>query len=134
MRLVLDPSVAVELIAWTDTGRDLLPRILSTDLHAPQLMCIEVANVLRSLARAGRVGDARAAGALEDLLDLGVRWHDCPPLTPRIWELRHNISAYDAAYVALADALDCRVLTLDATLRAAAPGRCIGPDGLPTAP
>lgn len=76
---------------------------------------------LRRLLATRRIDAGRAEGAVRRLDRVAVYRYPHGPLLPRIWELRHNLSAYDAAYVALAEALDTRVLTYDARL-AAAPG------------
>lgn len=90
-------------------------------LHAPHLIDLEVAQVLRRYLRLGKLDPARAQSAIEHLrlFDLSRYPHD--PLLPRIWQLRRNLTAYDASYVVLAEALGTRVLTCDSHL-AAAPG------------
>ncbi len=90
-------------------------------LHAPHLLGIEVAQVLRRLEAAGELSSARAAQALGDLQALDVDRYDHELLLPRIWNLRKNLTAYDAAYVALAELLDAPLLTFDRRL-AGAPG------------
>ena len=90
-------------------------------VHAPHLLAVEVAQVVRRFAAAGAVDEQRGALALADLDDLGVELHPHEPLLPAMWRLRHNLSAYDAAYVALARVLDAPLLTFDAAL-AGAPG------------
>ncbi len=120
--MVIDASIAVEVLLRTELGLRVEAEIFTPGqtLHAPQLLDIEVAHVFR---RAWRQG-LDAARAERALVNLGV-WpiyrypHDL--FVPRIWELRHNITAYDAAYVALAEALETTLLTCDARL-AAAPG------------
>ncbi len=90
-------------------------------LAAPALLDIEVAHGLRRWVAAKRAHAALGRQALDDLVDLGVQRYRHEPLLGRIWELRNNLTAYDAAYVALAEALDAPLLTLDASL-ASAPG------------
>ena len=90
-------------------------------LHAPHLLDVEVAQVLRRLERAGAVGERRAGEALDDLRALRLVRHEHLPLLTRAWALRHNLSAYDALYVALAEGLGAPLLTLDRRL-ADAPG------------
>lgn len=90
-------------------------------LHAPHLLAVEVAQVVRRYVASGQVGEERGAEAIADLADLEVAHHPHEPLLPAMWRLRLNLTAYDAAYVSLAEALDAPLLTLDARL-AAAPG------------
>ena len=116
--LVLDASVVVELLLGTPLGTVVARRIASPDdaLHAPHLMGVEVAQVLRRHAGAGTVSPQRAAGAVEDLLDLDVVRHDHEPFLPRVWELRENATAHDGPYLALAEVLGAPLLTADAPL------------------
>jgi len=90
-------------------------------LHAPHLLAVEVAQVIRRYEAKGDITPARGAEAIADLTDLDVAHHPHEPLLPVIWRLRHNLTAYDAAYVALAEALEAPLVTLDSRL-AAAPG------------
>jgi len=88
-------------------------------LHAPHLLDIEVTQVLRRLVRQKEIALARADQALEDLSHLVLERHDHLSLVPRVWQLRDSLTAYDAAYVALAEALDAPLLTSDAKLAGA---------------
>jgi predicted nucleic acid-binding protein len=101
-----------------DTAR---ARLRGEDLAAPELIDLEIVSVLRSQLAAGAVDPRRAALALKDLVDLPLHRAQHRPLLARCWELRDNLSAYDAAYVALAEALDTVLLTADEHL-ARAPG------------
>jgi predicted nucleic acid-binding protein len=85
---------------------------------------VEVASVLRRLVRTSKVSAARAGLALTDLADLPLRRAPHRPLLPRIWELRANLTTYDAAYVALAERLGATLLTADGRLARAAGVRC----------
>jgi predicted nucleic acid-binding protein len=84
-------------------------------LHAPHLIDIEVAQVVRRYAAIGQIEPARGRSALGDLFDFPLHRHPHDALLPRVWELRHNLTAYDAAYVAL----DATLLTRDRRLAAA---------------
>ena len=97
-------------------------RILAPDetLHAPHLLDVEVAQVIQRYAARGDIGGDRGRAALTDLVDLPLQRYPHEVLLPRIWALRHNFTAYDAAYVALAEALDAVLLTRDRRLAAAA--------------
>ncbi len=89
-------------------------------LHAPHLIDVEVAQVLRRYAANVEVDSARCGAALGDWMEFPVRRYPHDVLLPRIWGLRDNLTAYDAAYVALAEALDARLLTRDRRLASAA--------------
>jgi predicted nucleic acid-binding protein len=91
----------------------------SEQMHAPQLLDIEITQVLRRLVRQKEITVARAELALQDLADLVVERHAHQALIPRIWQLRDSLSAYDGAYVALAEALAAPLLTCDAKLAGA---------------
>jgi predicted nucleic acid-binding protein len=93
----------------------------SESLHAPHLMAVEVAQVVRRYVARGEVTADRGWAALNDLSDLDVARYPHEPLLSTMWRMRSNLTAYDAAYVALAEALDATLLTLDARV-AAAPG------------
>ena len=121
--IVLDASAAVDWLLHTPAGLQIEKRIYSRNesLHAPHLIDVEVAQVLRRLAREKTVSVDRAAEAIEDLLDLRLVRYPHFVLLPRIWQLRNNFSAYDAAYVALAEQLDATLITRDAGM-SSAPG------------
>ena len=116
--IVIDASALLELLLLTPTGLDVAARVFATKatLHAPELLDLEVAQVLRRYQRDGELSAERAAQALEDLADLRLDRHRHLPLLVRVWELRDNLTAYDAAYVALAELLDAPLLTCDARL------------------
>jgi predicted nucleic acid-binding protein len=123
--LVVDASVLA--VALADDGRDgdrARARLRGEDLAAPELIDLEVTSVLRRQLAAGHLGVRRADLALADLVDLPVQRAPHRPLLDRCWELRDNLTVYDAAYVALAEALDCSLLTGDARLAKAPGPRC----------
>ena len=92
-------------------------RIESADIVAiPHLCSVETASVLRSLVRGGKVEAGRAAGLLADVADLPLVRYAHEPLLPRVWQLRENLTAYDATYVALAEAVGATLITCDARL------------------
>jgi predicted nucleic acid-binding protein len=119
--IVLDASAAIDWLLQTAAGQRIERRIYSRNesLHAPHLLDLEVGQVLRRLVREGKVSTNRADQAIEDLLDLRITRYPHFVLLPRIWRLRHNLSAYDAAYVVLAENLGARLLTRDARLASA---------------
>ena len=121
--MVVDASALLEVLLGTSSGAAVEERIFASGetLHAPYLLDIEIAQVLRRYAASGQVGAERGRLALVDLTDLPMHRYPHDFLLPRIWALRHNLTAYDATYVALAEALDAPLLTRDRHL-AAAPG------------
>lgn len=118
--IVVDASAIVELLLNTPLGRIVARRIHSAEtvLNAPHLLDLEVTQVLRRFAATGVIDDARALASLHALRDLDLERHSHEPLLDRIWALRSNLTAYDAAYVALAEALDTPLLTCDGKLAA----------------
>ena len=121
--IVLDASAAVELLLNTEPGGRLADRIRAPEvsLHAPHLIDIEVTQTLRRYVRQGTLPDEHGRLGLSHfaLLDLNRYAHE--PFLARIWALRDNLTAYDAAYVALAEVLSAPLLTCDRRL-AGAPG------------
>jgi len=120
---VLDASAAIEWLLRTEKGLLIEKRIFSrgNTLHAPHLLDVETAQVLRRYVRERVITDVRAQETLDDLTDLRLVRHPHTFLLRRAWELRSFLTAYDAVYVALAEALDAPLLTCDAKI-AAAPG------------
>ena len=116
--IVVDASTVVDLLLGTAAAPRLAERLLVTgvSLHAPHLLDIEVTQAVRRYALAGEISGRRGVEAMTDLLDLPVHRHPHDILLPRIWELRRSVTAYDAAYVALAEALDAPLLTRDGKL------------------
>lgn len=121
--IVLDASAIVELILATPTGRLVAERIddPAEGLHVPHLADVEVLQALRRYVREGALETSEAGQAIDDLRALDLQRHAHEPLLERAWELRKNLTAYDAVYVALADALGAIVLTCDRPL-SRAPG------------
>lgn len=119
--IVLDASAAVDWLLQTPAGQRIEQRIYSRHetLHAPHLLDLETAQVLRRLARQGVISARRADEAMSDLLDLRMTRYSHLVLLPRIWQLRHNFSAYDAAYIVLAEKLGAPLVTRDGRLASA---------------
>jgi predicted nucleic acid-binding protein len=115
--IALDASAVVEFVLHTDKGQALEHYIAAAEeLHAPHLLDVEVAQALRKMVSRAGVERHTAAAALEIYSTLDVRRHPHTDLLPRIWGLQANFTAYDATYVALAESLDCPLLTCDAKL------------------
>ena len=116
--VVLDASAGVELVLRTSRGELIAGRLRDPveRLHAPYLVDIEVVQTIRRLLLAKRLPILNAEQALEDFSLLPIERHAHKPLLPRIWSLRSLLSAYDALYVALAEALACPLLTCDEKL------------------
>jgi predicted nucleic acid-binding protein len=119
--IVLDASAAVDWLLQTANGRRIETRIYSRSetLHTPHVLDLEVTQVLRRLARHGVVSIRRANEAVRDLLDLRITRYAHTLLIPEIWQLRHNFSAYDAAYIVLAEKLGAPLITRDGQLASA---------------
>jgi len=119
--IVLDASAAIDWLLQTAVGKQIEERIFSRgeSLHAPQLLDLEVAQVMRRLVREGAVSAPRADQAIQDLLDLRVTRYPHFVFLPHIWRLRDNFSAYDAVHVALTEKLGATLITRDARLASA---------------
>lgn len=121
--IVVDASAALEVLLRTPAAMAVEERLFDPGktLHAPHLIDVEVAQVLRRYAASGEADPDRCRAALSDLADLALIRYPHDIFLPRVCELRGNLTAYDAVYVALAEALDAPLLTRDQRL-ANAPG------------
>lgn len=118
--IVVDCSAIVDALTAPPGTDALRSELAADDLHAPALLDFEVVSALRGLVMRGEVSQARAQDALVDYDDLPIeRWPSDSALRKRSFALRDSISAYDAAYVALAEALQCPLVTRDERLRRA---------------
>lgn len=120
--IVVDASALLETLLRTPAAEAVDARLFAVgqSLHAPHLIDVETTQVIRRYVAAGEIDAARGRAALEDLNDLALRRYPHGILLPRMWALRDNLTAYDAAYVALAEALDAPLLTRDRRLAGAA--------------
>ncbi|HET6471666.1 MAG TPA: type II toxin-antitoxin system VapC family toxin [Pseudomonadales bacterium] len=116
--IVADASAVLELLLNSVRGARVAARLSAVDetVHAPELLDVEVLQVLRRYARNREIEERRGAEAVRDLFDLPITRYRHAPLGERVWRLRNSLSAYDATYVALAEALDAPLLTCDARL------------------
>lgn len=121
--IVVDASALLEFLLQTSRGERVEARLFreEDELHAPHLVDVEITQGLRRLVRNGEVASGRAGQAIADLTDLDLHRHSHFDLLNRAWKLRDNISAYDAMYVALAEAMEAPIVTCDGPL-AKAPG------------
>ena len=125
MTVVVDASVLVA--ALVDSGREgkwAETVIAEGYLAGPELALAEVSNVLRRLERSGQISRLEATSAHDDLLRLDIELFPFAPFAERVWTLRGNLTSYDAWYVAVAEALDCPLVTLDRKLNRASGPTC----------
>jgi predicted nucleic acid-binding protein len=123
--VVVDASVLVAaLVDSSEHGSWAEDVIISGSLHAPELVRVEATNILRRLERSKQVSSAQANAAHDDLMELSLETFGFDPFADRIWELRHSITSYDAWYVALAEALQLPLATLDLKLAKARGIKC----------
>jgi predicted nucleic acid-binding protein len=134
--IVADASVIATALADDGADGDRARNRLreDSDLHAPHLVDLEVMSVIRKEAHADALNDRRAQLALDDLSRLPIVRYPHIPFADRIWALRHNVTVYDAGYIALAEALECVFLTSDRALALVDRAECevellLGPAG-----
>ena len=113
--IVIDASVLYEAIIETPYSAAIVDRIFSDDetLHAPHLVDLEIVNTLRRYVLKGELSERSASQAMEDFASIPLKRHTHTGLIPRIWQLRNNLTAYDAAYIALAEMLNVPLITRD---------------------
>lgn len=122
--IVIDASAMVGALIDRGPAGEWAEELLRAELASPHLLPVEVANTMRRLVRAGELMEAVAALALGDLADLGVDHLPFDHVAERVWELRENLSAYDAWYVATAELLEVPMATLDRRLARSPGPRC----------
>ena len=114
---MVDSAAVVDALTAVAGTDELRAYLAAEELHAPSLLDFEIVSVLRRLTVAGHMSAGRAQDLLTDFEDLPIqRWPSADPLRRRAFQLRDSVSAYDAAYLVLAEALDCPLLTRDARL------------------
>jgi len=125
LTLVADASFVVSALTELEADGQWAREVLVQEaVAAPHLLLAETANVLRVAIRTGRLTEAGASRAYVDLLRIPITLYDYEDFAARIWELRNNVTTYDAWYVALAEALDVPLATLDLRLARAPGARC----------
>jgi len=124
-RVVCDASALVALLLdGGPDGRWVAEALAGADIAAPSLVAFESANIIRRHELAGLISADQAAQAHADLLDLAIEHWPYELLAPRSWELRRNLSSYDASYVALAELTGATLVTLDRRIGRAPHLRC----------
>jgi predicted nucleic acid-binding protein len=116
--IVLDCSALVHVLAVDGPDERLLEALSAEPLHAPHLLDVEVLHALRGLELGGKIAPSRANLARETYRQLTIERHAMAVVEPRVWALRHSLTAYDATYVALAEVLECPLVTTDRKLAA----------------
>jgi len=125
LNAVVDASVLVRALVDSGPGSEWAESIIAGgSLHAPDLALAEATNILRRLGLAKEITTAEANAAYEDLLLLNIELFSFEPFAERIWELRHNLTSYDAWYVALAETLRLPLATLDERLAKSKVANC----------
>lgn len=120
--IIVDASVIAH--ALVDAHPTIRARLSSETLAAPDILDVEVASAVRGLWLGGTLDDQQLTRATSDLARMRVERHPSAPLIPRALEMRANLTAYDATYVALAEILGCTLVTLDRRMAAASGVRC----------
>ena len=120
--IVLDASAAVAALQNDGAARR---TVAGETINAPHLIDAEVVSALRRQVAAGQIADTQARQGLDVWRQLGLLRYDAVPLLDRVWELRNSVTAYDALYVALAENLDCPLVTADARMAGANGPRCV---------
>ena len=125
MSAVVDSSLIVAALVDTGPHGAWAEQVIESGaLHAPELLRVEVTNVLRRLERADEITTPEANAAYEDFMQLDVELFSFEDFSDRVWELRHDVTSYDAWYVALAEALELPLATLDERLSRAKGPQC----------
>jgi predicted nucleic acid-binding protein len=115
--IVIDASALLEILKQTDLGFELAETLVGRVVHAPYVIDLEVTQALRRLTLHGNITLAQAEWALDLFSDMPIVRHVHMPMLREIWAMRHNLSAYDASYLALAQSLGAPLITQDGALR-----------------
>lgn len=123
--VVVDASVILHLLIGPDSAAEALStRFASTAMHAPDYLAVDVSNTLRRRRNRGDLGAGEATLALQGLWSLPIQFWQFETVSARAWQLGHNLTSYDAAYVALAEQLDAPLITADRRLARASGPTC----------
>lgn len=122
MTLVVDASALADFVLSAERGKAVARAFSDETLIAPELLIPETMSAIRRWLLKGCITEVRAAAAIDDMRDTGIKLISTEPLVPRAWELRHGISTYDSMYVALADLASSPLVTSDKRLASAAEG------------
>ena len=122
----MDASVLFAALAGDAAGGDRARSLMSgaSDIHVPHLVDLEVLSILRRFVRTGAMSEARCLAVVDNLRSLPLRRYPQLPFAARIWQLRDGLSSYDAAYVAVAEAVGCHLVTADRRLAQAQGPTC----------
>jgi predicted nucleic acid-binding protein len=122
---VIDASVLIAALVDVGSHGTWAEEIIATGpLYAPELARVEATNILRRLERAKQISAPEANAAHDDLMQLDIEMFNFDPFADRVWELRHNVTSYDAWYVALAESIKLPLATLDGRLAKAEGPTC----------
>jgi predicted nucleic acid-binding protein len=125
LSVVVDASVLIRALVDSGPDGEWAEAVIEGGfLHAPELARVEATNILRRLERAKQISSAEANAAFEDLQQLNIELLSFEPFAERVWELRHNLTSYDAWYVAVAEALRVPLATIDERLVKASGPTC----------
>ena len=125
-RLVIDASVVLTFLVDPGASAEVIAaRVGAAQVHAPAHLPVEVTNVLRRMRNFGELTEAEALLALHELWALPIELWPQESVSERVWELGHNLTSYDASYVAIAEEIDATLLTVDARLSRAPGLRCV---------
>ncbi len=124
MSIIVDASVMVAALVGDKDGPWALSVLASDTLSAPHLMAVEATNILRRSQLAGSISPDVASMAQADLQTLAIEWFPYMPFADRVWELRQNVTSYDAWYIALAEELEAPLATIDRKLERASGPTC----------
>ncbi|MDO4241223.1 MAG: type II toxin-antitoxin system VapC family toxin [Microbacteriaceae bacterium] len=119
--LIIDASAIAEILLGTSRGLRATERVGDEYLVAPEHCVAEVLSIMRGLYLGGSITETRAQTALKELREIGIDFLPTMPLLEAAWQLRHNVSAYDALYVALAESLNAKIISFDSRLAKASP-------------
>ncbi|MDO4241065.1 MAG: type II toxin-antitoxin system VapC family toxin [Microbacteriaceae bacterium] len=114
--IVIDASAIIDVVAENERALDILDKIETSSLFAPHIIDFEVLSGVRGMLLGRDLDDVKAQSAIDYFYTFDIQRFEAAPLAQRIWELRHQFTSYDASYIALAEHLDCPLITSDKKL------------------